>query len=59
MRFGTPAVTSRGLGKEEMKTLAGWIVKVLTNMGDQNIKKQINEEVKHFCERFPVPGIDF
>jgi glycine hydroxymethyltransferase len=59
MRLGTPAVTSRGMGKEEMKLLAGWIVKVLTHIGDQNIQKQVNQEVKHLCGRFPVPGIDF
>ena len=59
MRFGTPAVTSRGMGKEEMKTLAGWIVKVLTHIGDQNIQKQVSEEVRHLCCRFPVPGIDY
>ena len=59
MRFGTPAVTSRGMGKEEMKTLAGWIVKVLTSLGDHNTQKQISDEVKQLCSRFPVPGIDY
>jgi glycine hydroxymethyltransferase len=59
MRFGTPAATSRGMGKEEMKTIAGWIVKVISNIGDQRVQKQISEEVLQMCSRFPVPGIDF
>ena len=59
MRFGTPAVTSRGMGKEEMKKLSGWIVKILNHMGDVNIQRQVSDEVKQVCGRFPVPGIDY
>jgi glycine hydroxymethyltransferase len=59
MRFGTPAVTSRGMGQEEMKTMAGWIVKVLTRLDDHNIQNQVRDEVKQLCSRFPVPGIDY
>ncbi|MDD5701956.1 MAG: serine hydroxymethyltransferase, partial [Dehalococcoidales bacterium] len=59
MRFGTPAVTSRGMGTEEMKTIAGWIVKVISHIGDQNVQKQVSEEVLQMCRRFPVPGIDY
>ena len=59
MRFGTAAVTSRGMGKEEMKTIAGWIVKVISDINNTQLKKQIREEVLQMCSRFPVPGIDF
>ncbi|HSW59059.1 MAG TPA: serine hydroxymethyltransferase [Dehalococcoidales bacterium] len=59
LRFGTPAATSRGFGPAEMKQIAAWIVKVISNIGDQNIKKQIKEEVMDLCGRFPVPGIDY
>jgi glycine hydroxymethyltransferase len=58
MRLGTPAVTTRGMGTGEMKTIAGWIVKVLSHPSDVNLQKQIKEEVLHLCSRFPVPGID-
>ena len=58
MRLGTPAVTTRGFGSEEMKRIASLIVKVITNIGDQNIQKQVNQEVSQMCHRFPVPGID-
>jgi glycine hydroxymethyltransferase len=59
MRFGTPAVTTRGMGKGEMKTIAGWIVNVLSHIGDRNVQKQIMDEVQQMCVRFPVPGIDY
>jgi glycine hydroxymethyltransferase len=59
MRFGTPAATTRGMGPNEMKQIGAWIVKVIANIGDQSLKKQIKEEVKQLCARFPVPGIDY
>jgi len=58
IRLGTPAVTTRGFGKEEMKQIASLITKVIYNIGDVNIEQQVKEEVSQLCSRFPVPGID-
>jgi glycine hydroxymethyltransferase len=58
IRLGTPAVTSRGLGREEMKRIASLMVKVITDIGNQKIQKEVREEVSEICSRFPVPGID-
>jgi glycine hydroxymethyltransferase len=58
IRLGTPAVTTRGFGREEMKRIASLIVKVITNFGDLNVEKQVRDEVSQMCSRFPVPGID-
>jgi glycine hydroxymethyltransferase len=58
IRLGTPAVTTRGFGKEEMKLIASLIVKVITNIIDPNIQTQVRQEVSQICSRFPVPGID-
>jgi len=58
IRLGTPAVTTRGFSSEEMKRIASLIIKVLTNIGDLNVKKQVRDEVSQICQRFPVPGID-
>ena len=58
IRLGTPAVTSRGFGTEEMKHIASLVVKVITNIGDLDIQEQVSQEVSQLCSRFPVPGID-
>jgi len=58
IRLGTPAVTTRGFGKEEMKHIASLIVKVITNIGKPDIENQVSQEVSQICSRFPVPGID-
>jgi len=58
IRLGTPAVTSRGFGAEEMKHIASLLVKVITNIGDLDTQKQVKQEVSQLCSRFPVPGID-
>lgn len=58
IRLGTPAVTSRGFGKEEMKFVAASIIKVISNAGNAEIERQVRQEVRQLCSRFPVPGID-
>jgi len=58
IRLGTPAVTSRGFGAEEMKHIASLVIKVITNIDDLGIQEQVRQEVSQLCSRFPVPGID-
>jgi glycine hydroxymethyltransferase len=58
IRLGTPAVTSRGFGAEEMKHIASLVVKVITNISDLDIQKQVSQEVSQLCSRFAAPGID-
>ncbi len=58
IRLGTPAVTTRGFGKEEMKQIASLVVKVITNIGNSSIMSQVSQEVSQMCHRFPVPGIN-
>ena len=58
IRLGTPAATTRGLGTEEMKRLAALIVRVLTNIDDSNVIREVKEEISQMSARFPVPGID-
>ncbi|MFC2051222.1 serine hydroxymethyltransferase [Chloroflexota bacterium] len=58
IRLGTPAVTTRGFGKEEMKHIASLIIEVITNIGNSDIETQVSHEVSQICSRFPVPGID-
>ena len=58
IRIGTPAVTTRGFGQEEMKFIASAIVKVLSHIDDVAVENQVLEEVKGLCKRFPVPGLE-
>ena len=56
IRLGTPAVTTRGFGTEEMKHIASLIVKVIKNIDDSDTQKQVRQEVSQICHRFPVPN---
>jgi len=56
IRLGTPAVTSRGFGSEEMKQIAGLIYKVISNIGKGAVEQGLKKEVELICSRFPVPG---
>ncbi len=58
IRVGTPAITTRGFGKEEMKSVAAMIVRVLKKPDDKKVLDGVREEVMQLCRRFPVPGID-
>lgn len=58
MRLGTPAITTRGFGNEEMKRIASLIVKVITDIGNSNIQNQVRQEVLQMCHQFPIPGFD-
>jgi glycine hydroxymethyltransferase len=58
IRFGSPAVTTRGFGAGEMRQIAAMIVKIIANIDDLAVREQVNAEVKQICGRFPVPGID-
>ncbi len=57
LRLGTPAVTSRGFGPEEMKLVAEFIIEVVTNMGNQSVETKVRSQVMDLTSQFPVPGI--
>jgi glycine hydroxymethyltransferase len=58
IRLGTPAMTTRGFGKEEMKLIAALIVRVISRPVDQKVRNEVRQDVAEMCRRFPVPGID-
>ena len=56
LRMGTPAVTTRGFGLEECRTLAGWIADVLDDIEDEDVIRRVRDQVLGLCARFPVYG---
>jgi len=56
LRIGTPAVTTRGFGEEEVAELAGWIADVIDNIEDEATVTRVREQVLDICRRFPVYG---
>ncbi len=52
IRLGTPAVTSRGFGVEEMKKIALWIRDIATDF--EGNKERVSNEVMALCEQFPI-----
>lgn len=57
IRLGTPALTTRGMGVEEMMQVGDWIATVIDNIGDDAVIQRVRAEVKEFATQYPVPGI--
>jgi len=56
IRIGTPALTTRGMGPEEMKQIGRWILDALRHPEDKNRHERIRQEVLQLCRHFPVPA---
>jgi glycine hydroxymethyltransferase len=54
VRIGTPAMTTRGMGVAEMKTIGGLIVKVLRAPEDETVRGEVRAEVAKLTARFPL-----
>lgn len=59
IRLGTPALTTRGMGTEEMMQVGDWIADVIDNIGDDAMIQRVRAQVREFALQYPVPGIDF
>jgi glycine hydroxymethyltransferase len=57
IRVGTPAVTSRGMGKAEMERIGTLIADVIEAPEDGGTIERVQGEVRELCSQFPAPGI--
>jgi glycine hydroxymethyltransferase len=56
IRIGTPALTTRGMGPDEMRKIAVWILQVLRAPEDQTVTATVHRQVSELCQQFPVPA---
>jgi glycine hydroxymethyltransferase len=56
VRLGTAALTSRGMGKPQMKQIAGWIDQVLSSGGEEQVINKVRGSVGELCRQYPIPN---
>jgi glycine hydroxymethyltransferase len=59
IRLGSPAVTTRGFGEEEMREVAGLIAEVLSDSGSEAKIAAVRQRVASLTRRFPLYGWKF
>lgn len=55
IRIGTAAVTTRGLGEDDMRAMAGWIADLLASPEDEAVRSRIRGEVAEVANANPLP----
>lgn len=55
IRFGTPAITTRGFKEKDCKRVAELMILVLKNKDDKKIKERAHKEIKMLAKKFPIP----
>jgi len=54
VRIGTPAVTTRGMGVNEMRQIGDMIARVIEGRDDETVISAVRQEVRALCEMFPL-----
>ncbi|HAP54498.1 MAG TPA: serine hydroxymethyltransferase [Spirochaetaceae bacterium] len=55
IRVGTAALTTRGMGRDEMLLVGALVGEVLRSKGDQGVLRRVGEKVLSLTSRFPIP----
>jgi glycine hydroxymethyltransferase len=55
IRFGTPAITTRGFKEEQCTQVAELMIACLKNINDGAKKSEIRETIRTLCLKFPIP----
>jgi len=54
VRIGTPALTTRGMGPEQMKQIGDMIARVIEGRNDETVMPAVRKEVSDLCAKFPL-----
>lgn len=54
IRLGTPALTTRGMGTEQMKQIGEWIVAILRDPENEKLGAEIKKKIAELCQSFPL-----
>lgn len=57
IRFGTAAMTTRGMQAADMDVVAGLIDRVISNIDNETVIAQVRNEIVEWCKQFPVPAV--
>lgn len=55
IRFGTPAMTTRGMKEEQATRLAEIMIEIMKDKDNPELKVALKAEVEEMCGKFPVP----
>jgi glycine hydroxymethyltransferase len=54
IRVGTPALTTRGMGADEMRLIGDWMIRVLEKPGDEALAHEIDGQVRELTAGYPL-----
>jgi glycine hydroxymethyltransferase len=54
IRIGTPAVTTRGMGEEEMRQIGRLIAAILHEPQSEDVRRKVRQEISELTARFPL-----
>ncbi|MFQ5473126.1 MAG: serine hydroxymethyltransferase [Dehalococcoidia bacterium] len=57
IRVGSPALTTRGMGPDEMRKIASLFATLLAGGDDDKVIEDVRQQVRELASSFPVPGI--
>ncbi len=57
IRLGSPAMTTRGFGPDEMRMTGHWIARVLRDLDNEDVVAQVRSETLELVAQFPLPGV--
>jgi len=54
LRLGSPAITTRGFGEQEVADLTSWMCDILDDIENEAVIGEVKQKVVDLCARFPV-----